>query len=281
MKIRFTKMHGLGNDFVMIDAISQQINITPERARFIADRHFGVGCDQILIVEAPTRPDADFKYRIFNSDGSEVENCGNGARCFAVFVRMRKLTGNHVIRAETAKGILILKLVDKNNVTVDMGEPQLAPSAIPFLANSQSTHYKLSLDSDLLTTRELLIGAVSMGNPHAVTCVADVTQYPVATLGPLIETHACFPNRVNAGFMSIVNRNEINLRVYERGVGETLACGTGACAAVVVGRLQSLLDETVTVNLPGGSLEISWPGPGHSVLMTGPTATVFHGQLRI
>lgn len=276
MKIRFTKMHGLGNDFVMIDAISQQITMTPERARKIADRNFGVGCDQILVVEAPTRPDADFKYRIFNADGSEVENCGNGARCFAVFVRMRKLTGSHQIHAETAKGLLVLNVVDKYNVTVDMGVPELNPAQIPFTAHEQSTSYSLPLSSANLT-----ISAVSMGNPHAVTCVEDVHNYPIESIGPEVESHPLFPNKVNAGFMDIISRNAINLRVYERGAGETLACGTGACAAVVAGRLQNLLDHRVTVNLPGGALTIEWQGPGHSVFMTGPTATVFHGQMRL
>ncbi len=280
MKIRFTKMHGLGNDFVMIDAISQQVNITPERARKIADRNFGVGCDQILIVEAPSRPDADFKYRIFNGDGSEVENCGNGARCFAIFVRMRKLTGSHTIRAETAAGLLVLNVIDKYNVTVDMGVPELTPSCIPFNTHTQQASYPLPLPANN-TASSLTIGAVSMGNPHAVACVEDVHLYPVATIGPLVEAHSQFPNKVNAGFMSIIDRNTINLRVYERGVGETLACGTGACAAVVAGQLQGLLDNTVTVNLPGGSLTIEWQGANTPVLMTGPTATVFHGQMRI
>lgn len=280
MKIRFTKMHGLGNDFVMIDAISQQVNITPERARKIADRHFGVGCDQILIVEAPTRPDADFKYRIFNADGSEVENCGNGARCFAIFVRMRKLTGSHVIRAETASGILILHVVDKYNVTVDMGIPELTPAAIPFETTNQQASYQLALPPNTVANT-LTIGAVSMGNPHAVTCVEDTSTYPVQEVGPLVEAHQQFPNKVNAGFMSIIDRQNINLRVYERGAGETLACGTGACAAVVAGQLQGMLDKIVTVNLPGGSLSIEWQGLGTPVLMTGPTATVFHGQVRI
>jgi diaminopimelate epimerase len=276
MKIRFTKMHGLGNDFVMIDAISQQITITPERALKIADRNLGVGCDQILVVEAPTRPDADFKYRIFNADGSEVENCGNGARCFAVFVRMRKLTGSHIIRAETAKGLLVLNVVDKYNVTVDMGVPELTPAKIPFTAHEQSIVYALPLADSTLT-----ISAVSMGNPHAVTCVENVRSYPVERIGPEVESHPLFPNKVNAGFMEIINRSTINLRVYERGSGETLACGTGACAAVVAGHLQNLLDNSVSVKLPGGTLKIDWQGPGHSVFMTGPTATVFHGQMRL
>ncbi len=276
MKIRFTKMHGLGNDFVMIDAISQQVSITPERARKIADRHFGVGCDQVLVVESPSLPEADFKYRIFNADGSEVENCGNGARCFAVFVRMRKLTGKKTIKAETATGILVLNIVDQHSVTVDMGVPELTPINIPFMSETQQAEYTLPLDD-----RELRIGAVSMGNPHAVTIVEDTHQYPVEKIGPLVESHPLFPNRVNAGFMSLVSRDEVNLRVYERGAGETLACGTGACAAVVAGRVQGLLNETVAVNLPGGQLNITWRGAGHSVLMTGPTTTVFHGQVKV
>ncbi len=276
MKIRFTKMQGLGNDFVMIDAISQPVALTPERVRRLADRHFGVGCDQILTVEPPTRPDADFKYRIFNADGSEVENCGNGARCFAQFVRMRKLTGQREIRAETAKGLLVLKVMDKNSVTVDMGVPELEPAKIPFTAEAQALSYALQLASGSIT-----IGAASLGNPHAVTVVENIDTAPVAILGPEIERHPRFPNRVNAGFMQYLSRSEIRLRVYERGSGETLACGTGACAAVVVGRLQKGLDEQVRVHLPGGSLAIHWAGPGQPVLMTGPATTVFHGQIRI
>lgn len=279
MKLRFTKMHGLGNDFVMIDAISQPVKITPDRARKIADRNFGVGCDQILIVEAPTVPDADFKYRIFNADGSEVENCGNGARCFAIFVRMRKLTGSHVIRAQTAKGILVLNIVDKYSVKVDMGVPELTPEKIPFVADYEEVTYTLDIPNTV--EQHIAISAVSMGNPHAVVTVEDTNQYPVEQLGPLIERHERFPNRVNAGFMSIKTRNAINLRVYERGSGETLACGTGACAAVVAGVLQGKLDSSVEVQLPGGKLTIEWKGPGHHVFMTGPVATVFHGQMRI
>lgn len=278
MKLRFTKMHGLGNDFVMIDAISQPVKITPDRARKIADRNFGVGCDQILIVEAPTVPDADFKYRIFNADGSEVENCGNGARCFAIFVRMRKLTGSHVIRAQTASGILVLNVVDKYSVKVDMGVPELQPSKIPFIAESEQVTYTLDIPE---LQQQISIGAVSMGNPHAVVSVDDTEQYPVETVGPLIEKHARFPNRVNAGFMTVVDRNAIKLRVFERGSGETLACGTGACAAVVAGILQGKLNNSVTVELPGGKLAIEWRGPGTHVFMTGPVATVFHGQMRI
>lgn len=276
MKIRFTKMHGLGNDFVMIDAISQKITMTPERVRKISDRNFGIGCDQVLLVEPPHSPDSDFRYRIFNHDGSEVENCGNGARCFAVFVRQRKLTGKRIIRAETAGGLLILKVLPDNRVTVDMGVPRLEPQEIPFQAPQRSTTYSLPL-----ADRTLEISAVSMGNPHAVTVVDDVETFDVRTIGAEVEKHPAFPKKVNAGFMQPISRNEIRVRVFERGAGETLACGTGACAAVVAGRLLNLLENKVKVHLPGGDLTIQWDGEGHPVLMTGPATTVFHGQINI
>lgn len=276
MRIKFTKMHGAGNDFVMIDAISQPVVITPERARKLADRHFGVGCDQILIVEPPSQPENDFRYRIFNQDGSEVENCGNGARCFAVFVRLRRLTDKTSIRAETAGGILILRVLEDDQVTVDMGEPVLEPAKIPFLANAQASLYSLPLPD-----RTLEIGAISMGNPHAVTLVENVLEYPVIEIGRQVEKHEYFPRKVNAGFMQLVSPKEIHLRVFERGVGETLACGTGACAAVVSGVLRGLLTSPVSVKLPGGTLNIEWQGVGHPVLMTGPATVVFHGQVRI
>lgn len=276
MKIRFTKMHGLGNDFVMIDAISQKLSMTPERARKLADRHFGIGCDQVLVVEPPVAADADFRYRIFNHDGSEVENCGNGARCFAVFVRQRKLTGKRIIRAETAGGLLILKVLPDNRVTVDMGVPRLAPAQIPFQASQQSTTYRLPL-RDLT----LEISAVSMGNPHAVTVVDDVASYDVTGIGAEVERHSAFPRKVNAGFMQVISNREVRVRVFERGAGETLACGTGACAAVVAGRLRKLLDREVIVHLPGGDLSIRWDGDDKPVLMTGPATTVFHGQINL
>lgn len=276
MKLRFTKMNGLGNDFVMVDAISQKINITPERAAKLADRRLGVGCDQVLVVESPHSPDADFRYRIFNHDGSEVENCGNGARCFAIFVRQRKLTGKKVIRAETAGGELILYVLENNHVRVDMGAPILQPSQIPYLASVQATTYPLALKQQVLT-----ITAVSMGNPHAVTVVDNVAGYDVTTVGAEVELHPDFPNKVNAGFMEVVSRTEIRLRVFERGSGETLACGTGACAAVVAGQLRGLLDPVVSVCLPIGSLSIEWQGLGTPVLMTGPVTTVFHGQVNL
>ncbi|MGB3610826.1 MAG: diaminopimelate epimerase [Cellvibrio sp.] len=276
MRLRFSKMHGLGNDFMVIDGVGQKVRLSSEKIRQLADRHFGIGFDQLLVVEAPERPDVDFRYRIFNSDGSEVENCGNGARCFAVFVRDRKLTGKNLITVETAGGIMTLQITSNGEVCVNMGVPRLDPAEIPFLAEAQAATYSLDVDG---TTLE--ISAVSMGNPHAVTLVEDVAKAPVAQLGPLVERHARFPQRVNAGFMQIVSADEINLRVFERGVGETLACGTGACAAVVAGNLRQLLSNNVKVNLPGGSLRISWAGPGEPVMMTGPATTVFHGQVKI
>ncbi|UZJ43682.1 diaminopimelate epimerase [Marinimicrobium sp. C6131] len=276
MRLRFTKMHGLGNDFVVIDGVTQKVRLSTEKIRYLADRHFGVGCDQVLLVETPTRPDIDFRYRIFNADGGEVENCGNGARCFARFVLERKLTGKRSIKVETAGGDITLNVTEQGQVQVDMGVPRLNPEEIPFQADAEAIRYDLVLPEQTLD-----ISAVSMGNPHAVLMVNKVDSAPVETLGPLIESHERFPRRVNAGFMQVVSPDEINLRVYERGAGETLACGTGACAAVVAGRLRQLLEETVKVNLPGGSLSITWPGPGHSVIMTGPATTVFHGQVKI
>ncbi len=276
MRLRFSKMHGLGNDFMVIDGVSQSVRLSPEKIRALGDRHFGIGFDQLLLVEIPENPQVDFRYRIFNCDGSEVENCGNGARCFAVFVRERKLTGKRVIKVETASGIMELRVQDNEQVSVDMGVPRLAPTQVPFVADAQAATYPLDVGG-----LSCDISAVSMGNPHAVQLVDNVKTAPVESLGPKIENHPRFPARVNAGFMQIVSRNEINLRVFERGAGETLACGTGACAAVVSGRLRGLLDDKVKVNLPGGSLSIEWKGDGESVIMTGPAVTVFHGQIRI
>ncbi|WP_027329701.1 diaminopimelate epimerase [Marinimicrobium agarilyticum] len=276
MRLRFTKMHGLGNDFVVIDGVTQKVRLNADKIRALADRHFGVGCDQVLLVETPSRPDIDFRYRIFNADGGEVENCGNGARCFARFVLERKLTGKRTIRVETAGGDMTLKVTPNGEVEVDMGVPKLAPAEVPFEGGEQAVSYDLELPGQTLD-----ISVVSMGNPHAVLLVNKVDSAPVEELGPLIESHPRFPKRVNAGFMQMVSPSEINLRVYERGAGETLACGTGACAAVVAGRLRQILEETVKVHLPGGTLTITWPGPGHSVIMTGPATTVFHGQVKI
>lgn len=276
MRLRFTKMHGLGNDFVMVDAISQKVAITPDRARKLADRHFGIGCDQVLVVEPPTVPEADFRYRIFNHDGSEVENCGNGARCFALFVRQRRLTGKRHIHAQTAGGPLLLKVLPDNRVTVDMGIPKLEPSDVPFIADRTAIIYPLDLGEQTIE-----ISALSMGNPHAVLQVEDVSNCDLARLGPLIETHSRFPRRVNVGFMQVLQRDSIRLRVYERGTGETLACGTGAGAAAVAAHQRGLVDEAVTVHLSGGKLTIQWAGPGQPVFMTGPAATVFQGQITL
>ena len=276
MLLRFTKMQGLGNDFVVIDAISQRLQLNRRQIRQLADRHFGVGCDQILLVEAPERPDVDFRYRIFNADGSEVAQCGNGARCFARFVQEKRLTHKQRIVVETASGVMTLSVTRNGQVQVDMGTPRLEPAQVPFQAEARATTYPIELDG-----REHRIGAVSMGNPHAVLQVDDVDTAPVERLGPLLESHPRFPERVNAGFMQVLNRREIRLRVYERGAGETLACGSGACAAVVAGILQGLLDSEVQVALPGGKLQVSWAGEGQPVIMTGPAVTVFEGQIRI
>lgn len=276
MDLQFSKMHGLGNDFVVIDATRQRVNLSPEQIRNIADRHFGIGCDQVLMIEATTSDDADFRYRIFNADGGEVEQCGNGARCFARYVRERGLTDKDEIRVETLKGLLVLAIQPDRQVTVNMGIPVLEPSAIPFSAAQRSLEYPLTIGSDTIT-----IGAVSMGNPHAVTRVDDIENAPVTTLGPLIENHPNFPQRVNAGFMQVKSPAAIAVRVYERGAGETLACGSGACAAVVIGRLWGLLEETVHVRLTGGTLIISWQGEGQPVMMTGPAEFVFEGSIKL
>jgi len=274
MKIRFSKMHGLGNDFVVIDAINQAVSLKPDQAKFLADRHFGVGCDQILVVEPATTPGVDFRYRIFNADGGEVEQCGNGARCFARFVHEAGLTDKTEIRVETKSGVIAPRLTAQGEVTVDMGVPVLAPADIPFEAAEQAIEYPLQVGEQTLS-----ITAVSMGNPHAVQVVADVDTAPVATLGPLIESHPRFPRRVNAGFMQVMSEHHIRLRVFERGAGETLACGTGACAAAVSGILRGVLKSPVRVDTRGGTLEIDWAGPGAPVMMTGPAVSVFHGEI--
>lgn len=276
MKLHFSKMHGLGNDFVVFDAINQQVDLSPEQLRFLADRRFGVGCDQILLVERPRSTGTDFYYRIFNADGSEVEQCGNGARCFARFVRNHGLTRKTEIPVGTAGGDIRLYLQEDGQVRVNMGVPVLEPGEIPFLADRKQALYDIEIAPDTLG-----IGVVSMGNPHAVLVVEDVETAPVESLGPAIESHPRFPQRVNAGFMAVRSPGEIDLRVYERGAGETLACGTGACAAVVSGRLQGLLDETVRVHLRGGDLVISWKGEGQPVWMTGPAMEVYEGNIEL
>ena len=276
MKLKFTKMQGLGNDFVVLDGINQHIDLSSAQYRALGDRNFGVGCDQILLVERATQPGVDFRYRIFNNDGSEVEQCGNGARCFARFVHARGLSDKREIRVETARGIIGPKLEDNGEVTVDMGAPFLLPAEVPFVADAQAVVYPLDVNG-----KTYAITAVSMGNPHAVQVVDDVDAFPVGAVGAAIEVHPRFPQKVNAGFMQIVDRGHIRLRVFERGAGETLACGTGACAAVVAGILRGLLDDTVRVSTRGGELTIRWQGPGQPVLMTGPAVIVFEGEIEI
>lgn len=278
MLVRFTKMHGLGNDFMVLDLVTQKVKITPKLVKKLGDRNFGVGFDQLLLVEPPTEPDVDFRYRIFNQDGSEVENCGNGARCFAKFVRDKRLTGKDEVTVQTACGRAVLKIHEDKRVQVDMGEPTLSPEKVPFQAQQQAATYPVSVNADG-KTQSVELSAVSMGNPHGVLLVNNTEHAPVNTLGAALESHSCFPAKANIGFMQILSRTEVNLRVFERGVGETLACGTGACAAVVAGKLRGQLDMPVTVHLPGGDLEIEWQGPGHSVIMTGPATTVYEGQI--
>ncbi|OOQ68430.1 diaminopimelate epimerase [Vibrio parahaemolyticus] len=274
MHFHFSKMHGLGNDFMVVDCITQNVFFSQDLIRRLADRHTGVGFDQLLVVEAPYDPETDFHYRIFNADGSEVEQCGNGARCFARFVRLKGLTNKYSISVSTKKGKMILDVEDDGEVTVNMGVPEFEPNKIPFKAKQKEKTYIMRADD-----KTLFCGAVSMGNPHVVTVVDDVDTADVGTLGPLLESHERFPERVNAGFMQVVSRDHIRLRVYERGAGETQACGSGACGAVAVGILQGLLDESVKVSLPGGELHISWQGPGKPLFMTGPATHVFDGQL--
>jgi diaminopimelate epimerase len=276
MLINFTKMHGLGNDFVVIDAINQTITLQPEQVRFLANRHFGVGCDQLLLVESPTQAGVDFRYRIYNADGSEVQQCGNGARCFARFVRDKGLTDQQSIVVETASGIITLYIEENGEVRVNMGTPRFAPAALPFLAEHEKDVYPIEVDNVAHA-----IGAVSMGNPHAVLHVPDVDSAPVETLGPKLESHPRFPERVNVGFMQIVSRDHIRLRVYERGAAETLACGTGACAAVAVGIRWKLLDDTVKVDLPGGRLTIHWEGGTAPLWMIGPATHVYEGTIEL
>ncbi len=276
MKIKFSKMQGLGNDFVVIDAISQSIALTSEQIRLMADRNFGIGCDQLLLVEKPTLPDADFRYRIFNADGGEVEQCGNGARCFVRFVHEQGLTDQKEIRVETARGIILPRLEADGQVTVNMGAPRFNPADIPFVADNTSLQYALRIGN-----AEVQISALSMGNPHAVQIVADTDTAPVAEQGPLIEHHERFPQRVNAGFMQVLDAHHARLRVYERGAGETLACGTGACAAAVTGIRLGKLASPVNMAMRGGALLISWAGEGKPVMMTGPAVTVFEGEITL
>lgn len=276
MRLKFTKMHGLGNDFVVIDSTREPFVLDAAVLRHVADRRFGIGCDQILVVERPRSPDADFNYRIFNADGGEVQSCGNGARCFARFVREKGLTAKSEIRVDTAAGIIVPRIRADGLVTVDMGVPVFDPPRIPFLADARAPTYPLQVGSVQRTIR-----ALSMGNPHAVQVVESVDTAPVEIEGPMIERHERFPQRVNAGFMQVLDRHAIRLRVYERGAGETLACGTGACAAVVAGISGGMLDSPVRVSTRGGDLEIEWAGEGTPVVMTGPACTVFEGEIEL
>lgn len=274
--LHFTKMHGLGNDFVVIDAVRQQVDLTAERVRHIADRHFGIGCDQVLLVAPPLREGADFSYRIFNADGGEVNQCGNGARCFARFVYEQGLCDKAEVRVDTGAGQLLLRREADGNIRVDMGIPRHAPGDVPLLAERESPVYRFEALGQAFE-----FGAVSMGNPHAVLRVDSVRTAPVSELGPLLEGAPVFPERANVGFMEVLGKDHIRLRVFERGSGETLACGSGACAAAVVGIEWGLLESPVQVDLPGGTLSIRWSGRGSAVLMTGPATTVFEGKLQL
>lgn len=276
MNLNFTKMHGLGNDFMVVDGVTQNVFFSPDQIKQLASRNFGVGFDQLLVVEPPYDPDLDFHYRIFNADGSEVSQCGNGARCFARFVQMKGLTNKQAIKVSTKSGNMVLYLESNNQVTVNMGRPVFEPKKIPFTAQQQEKTYILKSDND-----HVICGVVSMGNPHCVTVVDDVDTANVEDLGARLEQHERFPEKANIGFMQIINRNHIKLRVFERGAGETLACGSGACAAVVVGRNQDLLDSKVKVDLPGGSLHIRWHDESSPVKMTGPAEHVFDGHMHL
>ena len=287
MKLHFTKMHGAGNDFIVIDAINQAIDFTPAQWQRLADRRFGIGADQILVVEKPRLPGCDFRYRIYNNDGGEVEQCGNGARAFVKFVSEKGLSDKASIRVETMAGVISPRLELDGSITVDMGAPVLEPELVPFDAAglrgvAQGTDLLWPLDLALPgQSASVLVSVVSMGNPHAVQVVEDVEAQDLETSGPLIEHHPRFPRRVNAGYLQIVDRHHVKLRVYERGAGETLACGTGACAAAVAGIRRGLLDSPVRISARGGELSIAWQGPGHPVLMTGPAVTVFEGTIEL
>ncbi len=276
MRYAFTKMHGLGNDFVVLDAFTQPLQLTPEQFRFLGDRHFGIGCDQILLVEPPNQPETDFNYRIFNADGDEVEQCGNGARCFARYVHDKGLSDKSEITVGTNAGIIKLHLESDGQIRVNMGRPVLAPAEIPFIADTEAPEYPVDVEGEIIH-----LGAVSMGNPHAVIVVENIETAPVEQAGKALQQHTRFPKRVNVGFMQIISRDEIRLRVFERGVGETLACGTGACAAAVSGQLRGLLNKRVRVSLPGGALVIEWPNRDAPVLMYGPAITVFEGSIEL
>jgi diaminopimelate epimerase len=276
MRLKFTKMHGLGNDFVMLNGVTQPVQLSANQLRHLADRQRGIGCDQILLVERPSQSNIDFRYRIFNSDGGEVEQCGNGARCFVHFVRDEGLSTKNEIHVETKSGVISPRMDENGDVIVNMGAPRFEPRDIPFRRAARDALYGLDVGC-----KKIEVSALSMGNPHAVQVVDDVEASPVLAQGPLIEHHADFPARVNAGYMQIVDRSNIKLRVWERGAGETLACGTGACAAVVAGIQRGLLDQRVSVETHGGKLTIEWQGEGAPVMMTGPATKVFSGEIEL
>ena len=274
MRLKFSKMHGIGNDFVVLDATRATLALTAAQIRAVADRHFGIGCDQVLQIEPPRSPDTDFFYRIFNADGEEVEQCGNGARCFLRYAHEKRLTQKREIRVGTVGGVIVPRLEADGRVTVDMGRPRFEPQKIPFLAPEQALTYVLVVDGESIE-----ISALSMGNPHAIQIVSDIDDAPVISQGALIEKHPRFPRGVNAGFLQVVSRTHGRLRVYERGAGETLACGSGACAAAVAGVMRGLFDSPLTMAMRGGDLGISWAGAGESVMMSGPAQTVFEGEI--
>src|SRR3989344_5382796 len=276
MLLRFTKMHGLGNDFMVLDLVSQHAHIQPKNAKEGGDRHTGVGFDQLLLVEPPSNPDVDFRYRIFNADGSEVEQCGNGARCFARFVLDKRLTMKRQIRVETSGGIMELDIRADGQISVNMGAPILEPARIPFQADSQALSYTVDVEGT-----QVQLAAVSMGNPHGVLRVDNIDNAPVHTLGPKLEHHPRFPNRANIGFLEVIDRHHAKLRVWERSAGETQACGSGACAAAVAAISQGWMDSPLQLELLGGRLFLEWAGPGHPVMMTGPAVRVYEGQVRL
>lgn len=280
-ELQFSKMHGLGNDFMVIDAVNQSVDLSTEQIRFLADRHFGVGFDQLLLVEAPDRPDIDFKYRIYNADGGEVEQCGNGARCFSLFVKHQGLSDKNPLQVSTAKGIISLMRIE-DQVNVEMGIPNFSPQEMPFIPaktdKNNNNQYHLDIPHSYAS---IDFSAVSIGNPHITIIVTDIENYPVTEVGKILESHPSFPNRVNVGFMQINAPDQIQLRVYERGCGETLACGSGACAAVANGINRGLLDNQVSVHLRGGELSIKWEGPGHPIQMKGSASFVYQGQIDI
>jgi diaminopimelate epimerase len=276
MRLYFTKMQGAGNDFVMLDLISQRFQLRPQHIRRLADRHFGIGCDQVLVVEPPTAPEADFAYRIFNADGSEVAQCGNGARCFARFVRDRRLTRKRTLTAQTHAGLLTLKVLGDSQVEVTQGTPRFDPQAVPLTVACAAPSYSTQLGGQLLE-----FGALSLGNPHAVLRVDNAAQAAVEDIGKALQASPLFPASVNVGFLQIQDRHHATLRVYERGVGETLACGSGACAAAVYGILRGWLESPVRIALPGGNLQIDWAGEGQPVVLTGPTEVVFEGSINL